>query len=521
MLSVSEGRRVSSAILLRHSQSDGSAFNADDGAAEGAYIGAEHAQLAMKATLADQSAQELAKFLTQQTDLNQMVGNPKLQEELWALTGEVRAMMADPFLQEQATLVAEQLEKVMMADPLLQEQAKEVVTQMQAMMTDPRLQGEAERLAQQMEKGMMANGMPRDHAKTLAKRAEAMEAIMTNPILHEPATRLVKQVQEMKANQNFQDQAMRIVQLMETLIADANFQRHARRIAAHMEALRAHVTSQTTDGGPTPDLFSLAEVNRSRSGVSFFPPSLTARMHSKTRGVRSPDPQMAAGKGRNVQPGSSTKRRISLQGVRGNLDVTGNTYVDAPNFQPQFDEVGVLPPLGRWDPLKIREQGPERYRRFVEMEIKHGRLAMAGFLGAITTYAGFRWPGYLSLEKNIKFSDLPGAPLASWAALPSVAWFQIILFISCLELFFLKQDPLKDAGDVVPEGIPWARYPDGYDIFLGDGSIKQVGEEELILGKTWKLNAERNNGRAAMMGMTGLLIHEALTGNPVFPIGES
>ena len=34
----------------------------------------------------------------------------------------------------------------------------------------------------------------------------------------------------------------------------------------------------------------------------------------------------------------------------------------------------------------------------------------------------------------------------------------------------------------------------------------------------WKLNAERNNGRAAMMGITGMMIHEGLTGNPVWPI---
>ena len=50
----------------------------------------------------------------------------------------------------------------------------------------------------------------------------------------------------------------------------------------------------------------------------------------------------------------------------------------------------MLPPLGRWDPLQIREQGPERYRRFVEMEIKHGRAAMLGFLHTILIEAGAR-----------------------------------------------------------------------------------------------------------------------------------
>jgi len=155
------------------------------------------------------------------------------------------------------------------------------------------------------------------------------------------------------------------------------------------------------------------------------------------------------------------------------------------------------------------------------MEIKHGRLSMAAFLGVITTYSGMRWPGYLSTSMDIKFSDIPGGAISSWAALPSSAWLQIVLFISFCETYLLKQDPEKAPGDVVPDGALWARYPDGYDVWLGDGSTKQVGEDELFLGKTWKLNAERNNGRAAMMGITGMLIHEALTGNPVFPIGET
>merc|ERR1719359_1690241 len=216
------------------------------------------------------------------------------------------------------------------------------------------------------------------------------------------------------------------------------------------------------------------------------------------------------------------KRGISTaSGGSTFIAADGSQYVDVDTFVPQFDEIGVLPPIGRWDPLKIREQGPERYRRFVEMEIKHGRMSMAAVTGVLVTYSGMRWPGYLSTSEGIKFSDIPGGAISSWAALPIASWFQIVLFVSFLEIYFLKQDPAKDAGDVVPDDWVWARYPDGYDVWLGDGSTKQVGEEELFLGKTWKLNAERNNGRGAMMGITGMLIHESLTGNPVFPIGET
>lgn len=36
--------------------------------------------------------------------------------------------------------------------------------------------------------------------------------------------------------------------------------------------------------------------------------------------------------------------------------------------------------------------------------------------------------------------------------------------------------------------------------------------------KTFKLNVERNNGRAAMMGITGMMIHNALGVDALFPI---
>jgi len=258
------------------------------------------------------------------------------------------------------------------------------------------------------------------------------------------------------------------------------------------------------------------------SGLATVRPSTSLSGVTMFGGGKKAAPKKAAKKALGKSPANSKNRAISATGGTSQfIDVTGNAYVEVDTFIPQYDEIGVLPPLGRWDPLQIREQGPERYRRFVEMEIKHGRMSMAAVTGVLVTYSGLRWPGYLSTSADIKFSDIPGGAIASWAALPTAAWFQIVLFITFLEIYFLKQDPAKDAGDVVPDDWVWARYPDGYDVWLGDGSTKQVGEEELFLGKTWKLNAERNNGRAAMMGITGMLIHESLTGNPVFPIGET
>merc|ERR1712232_505066 len=77
---------------------------------------------------------------------------------------------------------------------------------------------------------------------------------------------------------------------------------------------------------------------------------------------------------------------------------------------------------------------------------------------------------------------------------------QIVLIVALLDNSVFAQKPEKAAGDVIP--FFWVRYPDvpGFS------------------GKEFKLNAERNNGRAAMMGIFGMLIHEALTGNPVWPI---
>jgi len=164
-------------------------------------------------------------------------------------------------------------------------------------------------------------------------------------------------------------------------------------------------------------------------------------------------------------------------------------------------DIGTTKPLGVYDPLGLMTKNPEKYRRFQELEIKHGRFAMAACAHVFVVGAGYKWPGYCSYLSfpPLKFEDIPAAPIASWETLPQAGWAQIVCLIAILDNSLFAQDPNLAAGDVVGDRIPWVRYSDPVQ-------------------KEFKLNAERNNGRAAMMGITGMVIHEALTGNPVWPI---
>ena len=42
-------------------------------------------------------------------------------------------------------------------------------------------------------------------------------------------------------------------------------------------------------------------------------------------------------------------------------------------------DIGTTKPLGVYDPLGLMTSMPDKYRRWQEMEIKHGRFAMAYF----------------------------------------------------------------------------------------------------------------------------------------------
>ena len=155
-------------------------------------------------------------------------------------------------------------------------------------------------------------------------------------------------------------------------------------------------------------------------------------------------------------------------------------------------DIGVLPPLGVYDPLGLIET--RDMRRYEIMEVKHGRAAMLGFLHVIAIEAGIRIP----------IDDCAGAPagcIASLEAVPTEGWLQIMLTMCMLETgnFGAKaQTDDAEVGDIA--AIGWVRYDDPET-------------------KTFKLNAERQNGRAAMLGITGCLAHELLGVDALYPTG--
>merc|ERR1719164_218674 len=167
------------------------------------------------------------------------------------------------------------------------------------------------------------------------------------------------------------------------------------------------------------------------------------------------------------------------------------------------NDIGVTPPLGLFDPLGFLNRGPDAYRRYQEIEIKHGRLAMAATLGVIVTEAGIRLPGTPSPSTIGSYADIPGTLDGAYFGTPLAGWAQVVALIAALDIAVFHQDPSYPAGDVVQDlPIDWVRYDD-----------PEV--------KAFKLNAERQNGRAAMFGIMGMISHSALGANTLFPIISS
>jgi hypothetical protein len=188
-------------------------------------------------------------------------------------------------------------------------------------------------------------------------------------------------------------------------------------------------------------------------------------------------------------------------------------------------------PFGYWDPLKLSEQefwgqSNEATIGFLRhAEIKHGRVAMAGFVGYCVHENGIRWPFPLStsLPDYSSFEGL-SAP-ALWDATPQAARLQIIVIIGFFEFWSEWSTSLRASGMVhhMAGGKP-GQFPEfniiGKDnpfplnpfwplpLFDPFGFTKDLSEEE----KATKRLREIQNGRLAMIGLFSLISEARVPG---------
>ena len=162
------------------------------------------------------------------------------------------------------------------------------------------------------------------------------------------------------------------------------------------------------------------------------------------------------------------------------------------------NELGAQPPLGFFDPLGLlNEAGQARFDRLRYVEIKHGRIAQLAFLGNIITRAGIHLPGNIDTAGDA-FDSYPNGFDALFGpdSIPRDGKLQILFFIGFLELFVMK--------DVTGKNEFVGDFRNGFIDFGWDKLDEQT--------KLKKRAIELNQGRAAMMGILGLMVHEKLGG---------
>ena len=167
-------------------------------------------------------------------------------------------------------------------------------------------------------------------------------------------------------------------------------------------------------------------------------------------------------------------------------------------------------------------QGEEAAIGFLRhSEIKHGRIAMFGFVGYIVQSNGIHWPWNIE-SSGLSFGDLSaaGSPPEQWDALPVASKWQIILFVGILELFDESVEPHYMMGRkpgefpsfndayAAGQGVP---HPVPFDLFDPFGTVSKLldTEEKRARGRL----IEINNGRAAMLGIFGFMSASKVAGS--------
>ena len=184
------------------------------------------------------------------------------------------------------------------------------------------------------------------------------------------------------------------------------------------------------------------------------------------------------------------------------------------------------PVVKYYDPMNLAsyeggfwEQGQDATIGFLrQAEIKHGRVAMAAFVGFLVHSQSYTWSFPMRLDGGgwPKLEEVGSVP-ALWDALPQASKWQIILAIGCLEFwdeYQFEGVPEEKPKHYMRGGQP-GKFPrskgsifpfDLYDPFNLNSRMKEEKRER-------RLVMEVNNGRLAMIGIMGFLAESKVPGS--------
>jgi len=216
---------------------------------------------------------------------------------------------------------------------------------------------------------------------------------------------------------------------------------------------------------------------------------------------------------------------VQLAGQRvAALAVAGETPSDLHALAQNLN-----PTVGFYDPLGLAEaefwnQSNEATIGFLRhAEIKHGRVAMAGFVGFCVHANGihFPWtiPGDEICAKGV-------SPVELWQNIPEVAKWQIIAAVGIFEGYSeaaMSYDP--SAGGHYMRGgkpgyfppfkqegtdkVPFLPHPVPFNLYDPFDLFGKMTDDQ----KATRLQMEINNGRLAMIGLMSLLSEGAVPGS--------
>jgi len=179
------------------------------------------------------------------------------------------------------------------------------------------------------------------------------------------------------------------------------------------------------------------------------------------------------------------------------------------------------PVVGFWDPLGLadavyNESNEAAIGYLRHAEIKHGRVAMAAFVGYIVQSNGIHFP-WASTLSGTTYADIAaaGSPPAQWDAVPTNAKWQIFFLIAGLELWSeCAMDKHYMAGGK-PGAFPSFKpirdeigHPN-LDLFDPFGFSKNKTPEQKERG----LLIELNNGRLAQIGIMAFVSEARVPGS--------